>query len=196
MNEKGANLPVIILSIFLVIAILIGIFIFFNSKNSNIATTSTNSQNTQGNTKSSTIKECGSNMNCFIDSARNCQKAKIMSTTNIDLFGIEQTTSSYYELKGMQSGKCLFYLRTESVDLELSDELIQQMKSDGASQAEIDRQLQDSQNLAEQLEGRDGTCKIETQKLVTLLTDWKQGKFSTEDLKNVGCSGSFFSQEL
>ena len=96
----------------------------------------------------SAIKDCGTNMDCFIDAARNCQKAKTKFTSEVNIFGIEQKTFSNYELKGMQSGKCVFYFITENVELKFSEELVQQMKSGGASQAEIDKQLEESQNLA------------------------------------------------
>ena len=184
MNKKGANLPVIMLVILLIVVAIVLFFVFYNSQNSNTKAIA------------SKIKDCGMDMDCFIDAAKNCQKAKIIFTSKINLFGIEQTTSSYYEIKGMQSDKCLFYLRTESVDLQFSDALIQQMKNGGASQVEIDKQLQESQNSAKLLEGRDGICNIETQKLATLLSKWKQGSFSTEDFKNVDCNGKYFESKF
>ena len=135
-------------------------------------------------------------MDCFIDAARNCQKAKTKFTSEVNIFGIEQKTFSNYELKGMQSGKCVFYFITENVELKFSEELVQQMKSGGASQAEIDKQLEESQNLATtHIEGKDGTCNFETQRLVSLFTQWKKGTFSTKDFKDVDCSGRYFEYE-
>ncbi len=198
MNKKGANLPIIVLSVLLIIVIIVIVFMFYNfqSPNTKTTTTKTNSKEVKRVTQDFIIKECSTDMNCFIDAAKVCQKAKTRFTTEVNLFGIEQTTQSYYELKGTQSGKCLFYIKTENVELQFSEELVQQMQSGGASQEEINQQLQHSQNLATQLGGRDGTCNIEAQRLVTLLIGWQQGDFSTEDFEGVDCSGEYFESEL
>ncbi|MBS3077596.1 hypothetical protein J4233_04970 [Candidatus Pacearchaeota archaeon] len=198
MNKRGFSLLWIILPLLLVILVVLSVFVFYNSQKPEEKTisTNTNPKSTQGTTQSSTIKDCETDMACFIDAAKSCQKSKALFTGTVNLFGIEQTTSSYYELKGIQSDKCLFYIRTEDVELQFSEELIQQMQTSGASQTEINQQLQESQNLANQLKGRDGTCNIETQRLVTLLTGWQQGDFSTEDLEGVDCSGRYFESEL
>ena len=46
------------------------------------------------------------------------------------------------------------------------------------------------------LEGRDGTCKFNTNDLTEMLTRWKQGTFSTEDWNVAECQGAYFNTNL
>ena len=194
MNKRGVNVLVIILVVFLIIAITASVFVFYNSPSSKTSTTKDSV--IKGGTQSSTIKDCGTSIDCLISAANNCDKAKMEFTSNVDLFGIKQATTSYYELKGIQSNKCLFYFRTDDVNLQFSDSLIKKMKDDGASQSDIDKQLQESQAMATKLEGRDGTCSADSQRLSTVFNQWKEGSFSTSDFDNMDCSGKYFDPQI
>src|SRR3989344_7115405 len=117
MNKKGANFPIIILGALLIVAIVAIAFMFYNNKSSDTksTTTNTNSQTTQGTAHQSSITDCGSstlnfaesliegenNFDCFIEATRSCAKSKFRYTTNINWFGVEQTSANYYEIKGM-----------------------------------------------------------------------------------------------
>src|SRR3989344_1353217 len=64
---------------------------------------------------------------CFVDASKECKKANFTSISSFEFFGLNITTTTYYELKGLESEKCVFYLRTEEQHINLTDELIQQM---------------------------------------------------------------------
>lgn len=214
MNKKGVNSPIIILSILLSIAVIIIIFMFYNSQSSNekVEIIKTDSKKTQGDIEQSSVTDCGSsiytlsaesiieneeNYNCFIDAARSCTKSKFSLTTNINWFGVEQTSTNYYEIKGMQSNSCLFYIKSESADLSYNDATVQSFLGNGMSQEEINQQEQELRNVLKTVEGKDGTCRYDsTNQLVELLNGWKQGDFSTEDFDNADCSGRYFEIEV
>ena len=65
----------------------------------------------------------------------------------------------------------------------------------------IPKETSDEQNkVYDELEGRDGTCKFETQALTTMLTKWKAGDFTFDtdggDFVNAECEGIYFSSTL
>lgn len=123
------------------------------------------------------------NLDCLITSSRNCSPAKLIYSLTIDISGIKQTTTSFFEIRGVQSGKCVFYLQTEKIDLifppDTSQETVNELKE-----------------AFKKIEGRDGTCKFNAGDLTALLNEWKLGNFSTEDFNVAECEGNYFSQEL
>jgi hypothetical protein len=127
--------------------------------------------------------DCGSDLDCFITASQNCQPANITHTITINIFGVEQTTTSYYEIKGLEAGKCIFYLRTEKIDLTFPPETPQDI---------VDQEKE----IYKKLEGRDGTCKFNTNDLTAMLNRWKVGNFSTEDWDVAECQGNLFSYEI
>ena len=141
------------------------------------------------------IINCNTNIDCFIEASKNCDPAKVIYTTIIDLFGVEQITTSFFEIKELEANKCVFYLRTESNDIKFSNELIQQMLANNFTLAEIENQEQESNQIADELEGKDGTCRFNTPDLTSMLNRWEAGTFSTEDWDVAECEGDYFSQE-
>ena len=70
-----------------------------------------------------------------------------MNTVTTDIFGVKQKTASYYEIRGLEAGKCIFYLRTEKVDLTFPP---------GTSQDIVEQQKE----IYKKLEGRGGTVNL------------------------------------
>ncbi len=61
--------------------------------------------------------DCGKNLDCFISNAETCNLAKVIYNYETKLFGIwSKSNTMYYELKGIESEKCLFYLKQEEKD--------------------------------------------------------------------------------
>lgn len=56
--------------------------------------------------KQSAPKNCGVDFDCFIRAVQKGEHASMMSTVTITLFGVKQTTTSYWEVKGFEAGKC------------------------------------------------------------------------------------------
>ncbi len=127
--------------------------------------------------------DCGTNLDCFITASQNCKPSKVTNTITTKIIGVEQTTTSFWEIKGLEENKCLFYIRTEKIDLifppEFSQEIVNQQKE-----------------IYKKLEGRDGTCKFNTNDLTSLLNRWKVGSFSTEDWAVAICEGTKFVQTI
>ncbi len=149
------------------------------------------------------------NWDCFINASKNCDKSNFTVMQSIDMFGMNITTITYYELKGQENGKCIFYLRTEEQHINFSAGLIQNYLDSGTTSEEIQQQEQEANKQSDLLEGRDGQCNIENSKLAEILTKWKEGTFQgsvsckgTEC--NYGgdweffnnCKGSYFSSEI
>jgi len=128
-------------------------------------------------------KDCGTDFDCFIAASQSCEQAKGTSQITTTIFGVQQTTASSLEIKGIQSGKCLFYLKTEKIELTFPPSVPQDT-------------VQQQKDIYKKLEGRDGTCKFNTTDLTAVLTRWKAGNFSTEDFKVAECEGSYFSNQI
>lgn len=128
-----------------------------------------------------TTLDCKQDFDCFIQASQNCKLAKVDYTATTDIFGIKQTTESLLEIKGVESNKCTFYLRTEKIDLafpaSMPSEVISQQKE-----------------IYKKLEGKVGSCKFITSDLTAMLERWKQGNLSTEDFKATECQGTYFGQ--
>jgi len=118
--------------------------------------------------------DCGDDFDCFIDASENCNPAKLKQTLTLNPLGVEQTTSKTYKILGIESDKCIIYLRTDNIDLNFPEDM-------GLSQEEIDEQKE----MYDALEGREGTCRFETKDLTEMLKRWKEGNFSSGE---VSCS--------
>jgi len=118
--------------------------------------------------------DCNEDFDCFIDASENCNPAKLKQTLTLNLFGVEQTTSKTYKILGTESNKCIFFLRTDSIDLNFPEDA-------EISEEEIDEQKE----MYDALEDREGTCKFEIKDLTEMLKRWKVGNFSSGE---VSCS--------
>ncbi len=153
------------------------------------------SQKTQGNQ---------SNFDCFINASKNCNLAKLLNTVSMEIFGISSTSTTYMELKGIESDKCIYYQKTESNSVKFTNEIIQQMLNSGTTQEEINQQEKIANDSAQKIVGLGQTCKFENNNLKVMLERWKKGNFNggiscnlningtsnctyTGDFENAGC---------
>jgi len=125
----------------------------------------------QENPRIATILDCKQNLECLIQASTDCKPAKVIHTVTIDIFGVKQTNTSFFEIKGSEINKCNFYLRTEKIDLEFPPNIPQEI-------------VNQQKEIYKKLEGRDGTCKFNTSDLTEVLTRWKEGNFESG---NVSC---------
>lgn len=105
--------------------------------------------------------DCQTSIDCLISASENCSPAKALYSISSDLLGVKQTTTPLLEITGEVTGKCLFYLRTERVDLEFPANTSQEVTN---QQKEIFKKL----------EGRDGTCEFNTGDLREMLPEGKK----------------------
>ncbi|MEM0473554.1 MAG: hypothetical protein QXF88_02435 [Candidatus Aenigmatarchaeota archaeon] len=163
--------------------------------------------------KPNKIIDCQNDMQCFIQASKNCKPSNVTHDSTIGFFGILITTKSYYEIKGLENNKCVFYIRNEKINVNFSDELVQQILDSGETQEKIDQELENYNSQYDAIEGRDGTCKFNSNDLAEMLTRWKDGKYSLgasckltpegAQCESNGdwsvaedCQGSYFNQEL
>jgi len=125
------------------------------------------------------VTDYGTDFNSFITASETCALATVRNSTTLNIFGIEHTTASQYELNGLdESGKCTFYIKTESININYSAEMIQQALDAGSTQEEIDQQLLETNQQYDQRENRSGTCKFNATDLSAMLTRWNDGSYS------------------
>lgn len=147
------------------------------------------------------VLDCDQDFGCFIQTSAECKPAKMQSTKSLDIFGVTETATSYWEIKGEEAGKCLFYLQTKKIDLKFPPNTPQ-------------KQIDEQNKAYDKLEGRDGTCQFENSDLIAMLTRWQKGTFDSgktscelspqgNDCKTTGgdfaqatCQGSYFSNSL
>jgi hypothetical protein len=110
--------------------------------------------------------DCGTSIDCLISASKTCSPAKAISAATADIFGAKQTTNSFLEIKGEEAGKCIFYIRTEKIDLAFSSSIPQEI-------------VNQQKAIYKKLEGRDGTCKFNPSDLTAMLTRWKEGNFQS-----------------
>lgn len=137
--------------------------------------------------------DCGYDFDCFIEKASTCNPVMGVFIAPVDMFGVLITTTSFVEIKGLEESKCVFYIRTEDVKMEYSEELIQQMLDGGLTEEEIEQQRQLAEEQAQQV-GLDDTCRFNTSDLEALLRRWQQGNFSSEDYDVAECEGKMFGE--
>ena len=138
-------------------------------------------------------KDCGTDFDCFITLAASCEPASVSWINPLDFFGAITTTTLYQELRGYEDDRCVYYLRTDMVEVSYSDEMKQQMLDNGSTEEQIEEQRSLTEDAAQQA-GYDDTCLFTTNDLVALLTRWQQGTFSMDDYDVAECSGKIFGE--
>lgn len=127
---------------------------------------------------------------CFIEASETCNPAKLLHTLTMEIF-VLSTSTTYMELQGIESDKCVYYQRLESNSVEFTDAMVQQMLDSGLTQEEIDQQEQTANDSAQELIGSERTCKFEQEDLTGMLNRWSQGSISTEDWDVAICEGDY-----
>jgi hypothetical protein len=139
--------------------------------------------------------DCQTDLDCFIEASASCRPATVTYTVTVDVFGLLMTSRSLLEIKGLEADKCVFYMKTEQVDIEFSEELIQQMLAGGATQEQIEEQEKAANEQADMTtEGADGACRFDAADLAAMLSRWQEGAFSSEDWAVAECGGAMFGQ--
>lgn len=140
-----------------------------------------------------TANSCADNdISCFIAAAKTCSPASVEWTATINFLDIfDQTTRSHLAIRGLNSsGKCSFSERVDNVNLAITSTTEQQAKAQGATDAQIQQQLQASNAQAKQSIGITTSCAFTTGYLVQMLTNWQKGNLSSSDLASGSCTAT------
>jgi len=142
--------------------------------------------------------EC-ENWGCFIDASEDCSLANFTYKRSSNL-PLNLTTTTYYEFKGFKENiiysrdKCLFYIRAEELQVEYTEEYMQEVMSNTGFTREEVEQLEVDFNLqADALEGNDGSCNLDTPDLSSNLIKLRDGNEIVIQWEFIGdCQGKYF----
>jgi hypothetical protein len=125
------------------------------------------------------IKDCKEDMDCFIDAASECRPAMVTMVNSVDLFGLVATSTTLIETRGLDDfDRCIYYDRQLDTSVEFSDELKENMLSQGKTEQEIRAQEALANEAAKLAAGIQKICKFPVDELTAMLERWKQGSFS------------------
>lgn len=150
----------------------------------------------------SPIVDCGIGTfanDCFLSAAQSCSLAKMISSVELDIFGITAKSETYQEIKGLEpSGRCVFYQRAQSYDASITQANEQELLSQGITKEQISEQINSMKEAYSLTLGKDGSCKYPTADLVSYLENGRQGNisYSSEKMNEYECSGPLFNMEL
>ncbi|MGD2252416.1 MAG: hypothetical protein PVF70_05805 [Anaerolineales bacterium] len=134
---------------------------------------------------------CGTDIDCFIQAATDCQPSSVTYQQVVEIFDIEIGAELLLQIQGADGPDCAIHLRVEDVEVTFSDELMQELRASGMTDQEIEDQVQ--QIVDEALaQGREDTCRGSAADLVDLLTRWKDGNFAEDDWAPFTCEGNIF----
>lgn len=134
----------------------------------------------------SSVKDCGEDMQCFTEAAENCKPAKVIFPIELEMMGIKITSTSYQEIVGKEDDLCVFKILSEGVEVEFTEEAIDQMLGMGLTQEQIDEQIAMTEEAANQ-EQLNQICRVDTERLAAVMAKWTSGEFSTDDWTGMDC---------
>ncbi len=138
------------------------------------------------------MEDCGTDMSCFVERSSDCTPAEVDFTATVEMFGTIQTYTDHYELRGLDAGRCVFYIKNKAFDIDYTDDTKQQLLDDGYSQEELDEEIAATKEMAKGMVGTDGTCLYDTNTLHNILDRWNHGNMAEDDFDKGDCSGSYF----
>lgn len=179
--KSKKKLVIVLVAVAVIFFIIIALVLVSNSKakpSPSKPTPTVNAAISVTGTPMPTVKEnvtstldCKDNMSCFIQASIGCKEAKILNELTLDMFGVEQTTVSQFEIRGSKGDKCQFYLRTESIEVVFPTEIPQEV-------------VNEQKVIFDSLEGKEGICLFNSKDLTEVLLRWDKGDF---DSGNISC---------
>jgi hypothetical protein len=111
---------------------------------------------------------CGTSMSCFVRAGNNLGIANVTNTTRKIISGNDTLTTSYYEIKGNESGNLTVYFKYINYTMNFTEAYKQELNDSGKSLDEIAIMEHDAQANATLRIGDYGTCKLNS----TLFSKW------------------------
>jgi len=138
--------------------------------------------------------DCVDDINCFINAANSCQESSVSHTYNIEVLGLRQTMTSYYEIHGEVDGMCEFYVRADDIHVSYTDDMIQTLLNAGSTMDEITQMLDMINQEANNSVGLDATCHYTNSGLVSMIERWEAGTFRIDDITTTRCQGTMVTE--
>lgn len=149
--------------------------------------------------KNENIQNCKNDLSCMIEASKTCQLSKVNTTYTLNMMGVNLTFDDYYEIKGMVGEKCLFYLKTNDLNIKYSDSMKQLLIEQGMSEIEISDYEKIGKIEAQQsYNGKDAICFFDkTDSLTNLLNNWLANDRITIGITDVAsCSGELINSSI
>jgi len=124
---------------------------------------------------------CEEDMDCFIQAAKSCEPTMVMFSASSERFGLLHAVTSELRIKGMKQDLCQYQSEVVSSDVKLTKEMREHVKAQGVPDSEIEAEEKRSKEHARKLIGAGMACEFETEKLVTMLTNIKEGRGNEPD---------------
>ncbi len=142
--------------------------------------------------------DCGNDIDCFIATSYSCTPSTATSSITFEIFGVLETVDYAWEIFGRESSKCVVKTEYLDIEMEYTDEVIQDLLNEGKTQEEIDQQEQEVRDGLGTLIGKSGTCKYPGNVWGDTIRDFKDGDISgsTEDVKKYECTGSMYENMI
>lgn len=137
-------------------------------------------------------KDCGTDMSCFVAAAGTCAPATVEWVQSTVVFGVfDQEGQLHLSLGVPNAGSgCVFSDRTDKVTLSVTPQGGQWAKAQGATDAQVQQQLQAAQAQADRSAGASITCTLPTKTLVQMLTAWSEGSSTTSAFSANNCTAA------
>ena len=179
-NPKRKGKRLVFVLIFIII-LLIGVITYLILTNKTELTSIDNETNQgEDNQEIETkILDCNSDFDCFIEASKNCIPSKVLMSQSIQIFEVTEEVTSYLEIRGFDSEKCILYIRTQDIELTFPTETSKEI-------------VEEQESIYDQLEGKEGICNFSGENLTNLLRNWKEGNYSSEDFSSAECEGTMF----
>ena len=130
-------------------------------------------------------RDCGNDLGCLIEASRTCQPAAVRFVSSVGLI----TNTSWLEIRSGDADACTFYDLTMDQRIQFTGDVRQEMRDQGLSEADIQRQEDVANGNAASRQGSEALCQFPASDLTALLTRWSQGTFSAIDLAAPACNG-------
>ncbi len=138
--------------------------------------------------------ECGS-IDCLITAAGTCHKSNLSYDFTSNIVGWVQTNSRYYELTGLNNGKCELYEKVLAASGVYGSVKRQNLLDEGKTEEEITSLEEEKNAILTNITGQSGTCRYSTQSLHSILLDLKEYgiTLSISEASAYECTGNLYN---
>jgi len=137
---------------------------------------------TQNNFEKS-VKDCGTNVDCFIAAVDECGPSRLAQKFQIDFIEINLSAPVFYKMGGEEN--CSLEVKIGNITVEIPKYLEEIIIERGIKDSEL-RIMKENLILATQR--IDQNCAFRKEDLVSILTDLKENKFSQKKWSKGSCS--------
>ncbi|MGI5835452.1 MAG: hypothetical protein ACOX87_03030 [Chloroflexota bacterium] len=134
------------------------------------------------------VTDCGTDLGCFIQASESGSQAKVDYTVSINFFGMLSSTTSLLEIHGREGDRLLFSSKIVRIEVDLSDDIKNEARATGKSDAEIQQEIEKMNADAQAAVGTGTQCRFPQPNLTATLKRWQNGEFSTEDFNPEYCT--------